>query len=104
MPEKWRNSARFSLFYDIGNVFSTESIRFFGRCDDAGHPEYCVTPVEYKFDFNKLKHSTGIAVQWLAPLGIFRFSYAVPLNAKKAFGPYYADEKEGFQFSVGQAF
>lgn len=104
MPEKWRNSARFSLFYDIGNVFSTEDVQFTGRCDDGLHPEYCYTPVDYKFDTRKLKQSTGIAVQWLAPLGIFRFSYAIPLNAKPAEGPYFADEKEGFQFSVGQAF
>ena len=26
MPEKWRNSARFSVFFDIGNVFSTDDI------------------------------------------------------------------------------
>ncbi len=96
MPEKWRNSARFSLFYDIGNVFSTENVKFTGT--DG------LTAVNYKFGFDKLKHSTGIAVQWLAPLGIFRFSYAVPLNAKAAEGAYYADEKESFQFSVGQAF
>lgn len=96
MPEKWRNSARFSLFYDIGNVFSTENVRFTGN--DG------ITPVEYKFAVDKLKHSTGIAVQWLAPLGIFRFSYAMPLNAEPVKGAYFADEKEGFQFSVGQAF
>jgi len=43
-------------------------------------------------------------VQWLAPLGIFRFSYALPLNASKATNLIEADEKEQFQFSVGQAF
>ena len=31
MPEKWRNSARFSLFFDIGNVFSDQDIIFLGR-------------------------------------------------------------------------
>ena len=30
MPEKWRNSARFSLFFDIGNVFSDQDIPFLG--------------------------------------------------------------------------
>jgi outer membrane protein insertion porin family len=40
----------------------------------------------------------------LAPLGIFRFSYALPLNAKKQIGAMYPDLKEAFQFSVGQAF
>ena len=43
-------------------------------------------------------------MQWLAPLGLFRFSYAVPLNAYKGDSVLYPDEKEGFQFSVGQAF
>jgi outer membrane protein insertion porin family len=96
MPEKWKNSARFSLFYDIGNVFSTEGVKFYG--------EDLVTPVDYKFSYDNLKHSTGIAVQWLAPLGIFRFSFGIPLNAKRGDGIHYGDEKEGFQFSIGQAF
>lgn len=96
ISEKWRNSARFSLFYDIGNVFSTENVKFTGV--DG------VTPVDYKFRFKDLKQSTGIAVQWLSPMGIFRFSYAMPLNAKNSDGVHFADQKESFQFSVGQAF
>ncbi len=28
MPEKWRTTARVSLFYDIGNVFSTGHVGF----------------------------------------------------------------------------
>jgi outer membrane protein insertion porin family len=96
MPEKWRNTARFSAFFDIGNVFSTENVNFVGK--DG------VTPVYYDFAFDKLRYSTGVAVQWLAPLGVFRFSYAVPLNAFKGTAVEYKDETEGFQFSIGQAF
>jgi outer membrane protein insertion porin family len=96
MPEKWRNSARFSLFFDIGNVFSDEDINFVG--------EDGVTPVDYEFSFDKLRYSTGVAVQWMAPLGVFRFSYAIPLNEFDGDGVEYADETEGFQFSIGQAF
>jgi outer membrane protein insertion porin family len=96
MPEKWRNSARFSLFFDIGNVFSDENIAFVGR--DG------VTPVDYEFAFDKLRYSTGVAVQWMAPLGVFRFSYAIPLNKFDGNDVEYADETEGFQFSIGQAF
>ena len=106
IPEKWRNAARFSIFVDAGNVFSTEDIGFVGI--DG------VTPVEYEFGFDKLRASTGVAVQWLAPLGVFRFSYAYPLNEEPggAFLPdgscsngcIYGDETEGFQFSIGQAF
>lgn len=96
IPEKFRNSARFSVFVDAGNVFSTDTTTFVGR--DG------VTPVEYGFDLGKIKYSTGVAVQWLAPLGVFRFSYAFPLNAEKNNGVEYGDETEGFQFSIGQAF
>ena len=43
-------------------------------------------------------------MQWLAPLGVFRFSYAIPLNKKGPTELSYGDETEGFQFSIGQAF
>jgi len=101
MPEKWRNSARFSLFYDIGNVFSNQDVRFFGptRADGSS------LPVDYSFSYDELRQSTGIAVQWLAPLGVFRFSYAMPLNDKRGdTDTRWGDEVEGFQFSIGQAF
>jgi outer membrane protein insertion porin family len=96
MPEKFQAQARFSLFYDIGNVFSTGHVNFRGV--DR------VTPVDYGFSYDKLKHSAGVAVQWLAPLGIFRFSYAFPLNAYAGDSVLYEDEVEKFQFSIGQAF
>ena len=80
----------------MGNIFSTGNrYRFTGP---AGNP------VDYPFQYDKLKHSTGLAVQWLAPLGVFRFSYAIPLNAYKGDALTYQDEVERFQFSVGQAF
>jgi outer membrane protein insertion porin family len=96
MPAKWRNSARFSLFVDAGNVFANDDVNYVGR--DG------ITPVSYEFAFDKLRYSTGVAVQWMAPLGVFRFSYAVPLNEFKGNSVEYPDETEGFQFSIGQAF
>jgi outer membrane protein insertion porin family len=102
-PEKWRTSARISWFYDMGNVFSTGNRYVFRGQDDLFDPGNG-TRVEYGFKYDKLKHSTGLAVQWLAPLGIFRFSYAVPLNAYAGDSVLYPDEEERFQFSVGQAF
>jgi outer membrane protein insertion porin family len=96
LPQKFQTSARLSMFYDVGNIFSTGNrYRFFGRSGQ---------PIEYEFEYDKLKHSTGVAVQWLAPLGVFRFSYAFPLNAYKGDFNTYPDETEEFQFSVGQAF
>ena len=95
LPDKFASQARASLFYDIGNVFNTGEVAF---TDKLG------SPVEYKPDFNELRESVGIAVQWLAPLGLFRFSYAYPLNAFEGNDRFYGDELERFQFSIGQAF
>jgi outer membrane protein insertion porin family len=95
MPEKWRSRARFSLFFDAGNVFSVGDVRFFNRVGD---------PIEYDFDLGEIKQSVGIAAQWLAPLGLFRFSYAFPLNANDSTATDFGDDTEQFQFSVGGAF
>ena len=62
------------------------------------------SPFEYKPDFDELRSSVGIGVQWLAPLGLFRFSYAYPINPYDGNDRYYGDELERFQFSIGQAF
>jgi outer membrane protein insertion porin family len=95
LPQKWSGSTRASFFYDFGNVFSTGEVNF---TDKLG------SPVTYEPDFNELKTSVGVAVQWLAPMGLFRFSYALPLNEFKGNDRYYGDVTEGFQFSIGQAF
>jgi len=97
-PDKWKANVRVSAFYDMGNVFSTGNVKFYGI--DR------VTPVNYKFRYSDLKRSAGIAVQWLAPMGIFRFSYAVPLSKTVASANdiRFPDEREGFQFSIGSAF
>ena len=95
LPEKWASQARASLFYDVGNVFNTGEVAF---TDKLG------SPIEYKPDFDELRASVGIGVQWLAPLGLFQFSYAQPLNDYAGNDRYYEDEVERFQFSIGQAF
>ncbi len=97
VPDKWKSAARVSWFYDMGNVFQTgNKVPFLGEDD--------ITPVNYHFAYDRLKRSTGIAVQWLAPLGLFRFSYGVPLNAYPGDTVRFNDETERFQFSIGQAF
>nr|WP_276611272.1 outer membrane protein assembly factor BamA [Thioalkalivibrio sp. XN8] len=83
-------TTRFSLFFDAGNIFSTDTTPFFDR--DTGEP------LNNDFSFSELRYSTGISFQWLAPLGLFRFSYAFPLNDEPG------DRTEGFQFTVGSAF
>ena len=97
VPAKWQSAARVSLFYDMGNVFQTgNKIQFLG-VDDS-------TPVTYHFSYNNLKRSAGLAVEWLAPLGLFRFSYGIPLNPNPGNTVQFGDQTERFQFSIGQAF
>jgi outer membrane protein insertion porin family len=83
------------LFLDVGNVFSTGGVNFFDKLGD---------PIDYGFDYDTLKKSVGIGVEWLAPLGLLRFSYATPLNEDAATDRFYGDEVERFQFSIGNAF
>lgn len=105
IPEKWRNSARFSLFFDIGNIFSDDKSVVFRAPDLDGKATTIPPEIDYGFKYSELKQSVGVAVQWLAPLGVFRFSYAMPLNDKRGDTPTrWGDEIEGFQFSIGQAF
>ena len=94
-PEKWRSRARLSLFYDIGNVFNTGEVTFTDKLGDL---------VSYDFDKDNLKQSVGIAAEWLAPLGLFRFSYAYPLNDFAGTTRLFGDDVERFQFSIGNAF
>ncbi len=95
IPEKWEAKSRFTLFFDMGNVFSVGDVEFY----DKAHQ-----PLDYDFDLGELKRSYGISAQWLAPLGLFRFSYAFPLDADSATNLLYGDSTERFQFSIGGAF
>jgi outer membrane protein insertion porin family len=95
-PEKIAGSTRMALFFDIGGVFSTGGVTFLDKLGDVTD--------EYDFSYDKLKKSVGIGVEWLAPLGLLRFSYAAPLNDDAPTDRFYGDEVERFQFSIGNAF
>ena len=95
MPENFSSQARASVFYDLGNVFNTGEVAFYDKLGD---------PIEYKPRFERLKKSVGIAVQWLAPMGLFRFSYGYPLNRFEGDERLYKDVIERFQFSIGNSF
>jgi outer membrane protein insertion porin family len=95
MPEKFASSARATLFYDFGQVAYLGDAKF---TDKGGFP------VEYPFDTSLFRTSVGVGVEWLAPLGLFRFSYAVPLRYRRGTELNYGDERKGFQFSIDNAF
>jgi outer membrane protein insertion porin family len=94
-PAKFANSMRASVFLDFGQAFYVGDTEF---VDKAG------LPVDYGFDVKKLRVSAGVGVQWLAPLGLFRFSYAFPLRYRRETWREFGDDLEGFQFSIGRAF
>lgn len=75
--EKPPRSVRWSLFYDIGNVY----------LQDLGG-----------FDKEELRSSVGVSFIWLAPIGPLRFSWARPIETQDG------DRTEGFQFSIGSFF
>src|SRR4026209_161720 len=65
IPEKWRNSARFSLFYDIGNVVSAQTIVFRAtpRIRPPGplDPNFVPAEIDYGFKYSELKQAVGVA-------------------------------------------
>ncbi|MEO0424157.1 MAG: outer membrane protein assembly factor BamA [Pseudomonadota bacterium] len=102
-PQNFGNSTRLALFYDVGNIFYTGDTQFCSDENSEGDRfgTSCITGVtleDYGIDLGDLRSSVGIGVEWLAPLGTFRFSFALPLNTDPL------DEIERFQFSVGQTF
>ncbi len=104
-PEKLRGSTRFSLFWDAGNVFYTGGNDIgFTDCIQALGFNCSPRPIDYGFDVDALRHSVGIAAQWLAPLGTFRFSYAIPIRSFDGSDRLPEDDIERFQFSVGSTF
>jgi outer membrane protein insertion porin family len=95
MPAKFATSARISLFLDAGQSYYLGDTEFRNKRGDR---------ITYPFDLSALRVSTGVAIQWLSPMGLFRFSYAVPLQYQEETRRLYGDEIDRFQFSVGQAF
>jgi outer membrane protein insertion porin family len=92
---KFANAARLSLFVDAGQSYFLGDTQFRNRRGDR---------TDYRFDLDDLRVSTGLSVPWLSPMGLFRFSYAIPLRYQQQTRREFGDELEQFQFSVGKAF
>ena len=76
-------------------LFENENIDF-NFFIDAGN----VWEVDYNssLDSNKIRSSTGLAVNWFSAIGPLSFSYAVPLTEAKT------DITEKFRFQIGTSF
>jgi outer membrane protein insertion porin family len=95
LPAKFQTSARVSLFYDVGQSFYLGDTEFRNRRGDR---------TDYRFDPGELRSSAGVSIEWLSPMGLFRFSWAQPLRYQSETRREFGDEIERFQFSVGKAF
>ena len=69
----------FSLFFDAGNVWGVD---YSDTIDDS----------------SKVRSSTGLAVDWLTPIGPLSFSLATPLTKSDS------DITETFRFDIGTTF
>jgi hypothetical protein len=92
VPDKWKSAARVSWFYDMGNVFQT------GNKVQVPGESMTLTPVNYHFVMIRLKRSTGIAVQWLAPAGSVPFLLRRPVECVP--GRYGQVQRRNRAFSV----
>ncbi len=82
-------SVRLSTFLDIGAVA--------GPGDDPDNDP--TTPGRYsKLSTSDMRYSVGAAVTWYSPMGPIKLSLAKPLNAAAD------DEKQTFQFQLGNVF
>jgi outer membrane protein insertion porin family len=94
-PSRWRDRVRVGFFYDVGNVFSTEDVKF---ADEQGQP------LDYGFKSSDLRRSYGLALHVRVPLGLLRISYGEPLNARESASVFHRDEVEHWQLSLGVQF
>ncbi len=68
----------FNLFLDTANVWGVD--------------------YDSSLDNSKIRSSTGLAVDWLTPIGPLSFSFAIPLTKADS------DKTEGFRFDIGTSF
>jgi outer membrane protein insertion porin family len=78
---------RFSVFLDMGNTFINSNSEYAKRGRNRGAHE--------KPSFSNLRASSGLAFEWLSPIGPFGISFGVPIKKKDG------DRLDRFQITLG---
>lgn len=82
-PNHLTDSLRTSIFFDLGNVYSSMNNRLYGGQSTNSGP---------------LRYATGLEADWLTPFGPIELSVAQPINRRSH------DERETLQFALGANF
>jgi len=81
---KDKSQFRSSLFFDAGNVFTSQCLPTNVNCDVGFNPD-------------DLRYSMGYELNWMTPIAPLRFIWAWPLNAQTG------DLQQSFMFTFGYA-
>ena len=83
-----QQNLRMGVFADMGNVYDTYHLTTAYNSD--------ANPTSPNFD--NLRYSVGVDLEWMSPIGMLGISFAKPLNEKPG------DDTNIFQFNLGQNF
>ena len=82
-----------SSFPKFFNEFENLDLNIFIDAANLWHVDY-----DNSLDSDKIRSSTGLAVDWYTALGPLSFSYAIPLSDASS------DKTESFRFQIGTSF
>ena len=82
-----------SSFPNFFNEFENLDFNLFVDAANLWHVDY-----DSSLDSNKIRSSTGVAVDWFTAVGPLSFSYAVPISDANS------DKTESFRFQIGTSF
>ncbi|AKZ66067.1 outer membrane protein assembly factor BamA [Candidatus Palibaumannia cicadellinicola] len=88
LKDKYDHLVRTSFFIDMSNVWDTYWKNTYSTNNIAKIPDYT--------NSSNIRISSGIAIQWMSPLGPIVFSYAQPITKYKN------DKSEQFQLTIGK--
>jgi len=74
LPAGWRSRTRLALFFDVGNVFSTENVTFYNSsCSSFSTPQHCNESNVIRYDFNTRDLKRSVGGRWGCSSSVMRF-------------------------------